>query len=275
MEKKEQGISKGLKEIEKILKQKDKLYENVSIYSSNAERLFAASQKVLENGDCIGIGASLLIMSFEECIKGRWLLDYALSEMMLPLIEINANLKIEENTHYKDFFGSIRNNAKIFINFNPKKLNDHQNKFNFIYTYLNLLKRFSMMNFEELKKEQLNSVDKIKNWSESVDVTISGKKVEIIQDVLNMIKEMEEIINIFYPLAIKFYSLFKNPFLDFFNKVDIKEIKNFDKIRKAGFYRYENPLFNYHEFIEKWKPIIEAFIKGLSKYMNDYKKLNK
>jgi effector-binding domain-containing protein len=37
MEKKEQDISKGLKEIEKILGQKDKLYEYVSIYSSNHE----------------------------------------------------------------------------------------------------------------------------------------------------------------------------------------------------------------------------------------------
>ncbi|MDA8272355.1 MAG: hypothetical protein M0Z72_01265 [Deltaproteobacteria bacterium] len=275
MEKKEQGISKGLKEIEKILKQKDKLYENVSIYSSNAERLFAASQKVLENKDCIGIGASLLIMSFEECIKGRWLLNYVFLEIMLPSIENNANLKIEEKMFYKDFFGSIRNNAKIFINFNPKKLNDHQNKFNYIYNYLNLLKQFSMMNFEELKKEQLNFADKIKNQLESADATISGKKVEIIQDVLNMIKEMEKIINIVYPLAIKFHSLLKNPLIDFFKKVDIKEIKNFDKIRKAGFYRYENPDFNYYEFIEKWKPIIKAFIKGLSKYMNDYKKLNK
>ena len=273
---KDNAVIDDLKEIENILEQKPKIYEGIKLHSLNAERLLAASKKVSKNDDSIGIEVSLLIISFEEVVKARWLLNYILLEPLLPLIKINKNLSLDgPRKKSYSFLGELKNNSSILLGCNSKKLKKHQNKLDFMYSELNLLHQFAMLDIENFFEELLSELNETKNKLKNCDISGMDNPVKIIindslKTQLKTIEKLEEFSLYIKPLFIKIQNIYKKSLVEFFEKADIKEIKNFDKIRTDGFY-CENPDFDYYKFREKWQPIVEGLIKGLLKFLDDKK----
>lgn len=265
------------KEFKEILKTTPGLYKDIKIHLHNAERLFKASKKISKNKKSLNIATSLLIISFEEAVKSVWIINLQYNNYIAPLLHTGKNLEKEGLKMLpENFTGALKNYQNILSSFQKNHLKEHDKKFGFIYSHLNLIYQISTIDTEKIFKEiegillnskaelnkAINILKKNINTQSNADQIIYSSMEEMMGKMESLLVRDEKIIQIiesFFSSYVKFY---KKTWDKIFKDIDIKEIKKFTEIRNRGFY-LEDPNFNYDEFLIHWQHIIETFIKGL------------
>ena len=260
------------KEFKEILKATPELCEDIRIHLSNANRLLKASKKISKNKKSLNIATSLLIISFEEAVKSIWKIHLQYDKSMKPLLQTGTNIEEGFKMLPENLTGTFKNYQNIMSRFHKNHLKEHDKKFGFIYSHLNLMYQISTIDIKKIFKDiKDNIIDSETKFNKAINIfeknintqsnveQIIYPSIKKMESLLIEVKKVISIAEFFLSIYVKFY---KKILDKIFKDIDINEIKKFEEIRNKGFY-LEDPNFNYNEFIIHWQPIIETFIKGL------------